>query len=144
MVTLRDSEKHLPPDAGLELMEEYIVHDYDIRSFVNELTATGAEAVAVNGQRIIASTGIRCAGGAMLINDTHMTPPYEITAIGPAEVMESTLKMHGGLVDKFRIIEDLSDMVHIQKKKDIIVPAYSGSTQLKYAKPVEPEGEQKR
>lgn len=144
VVTLRDSRKRPPPDADLTLVEEYIVHDYDIRSFANELAATGAEAVAVNGQRIIASTAIRCAGGAMLINDIRMTPPYEIVAIGPSEQMESTLKMYGGLVDKFRIIEDLSDMVHIQKKKEVVVPAYSGSTRFKYAKPTEPEGGQKR
>jgi len=144
VVTLRDSKRRAPADAGPELLEQYIIHDFDIRNFVNELVASGAEAVAVNDQRIIANTPIRCVGGPIRVNDADMTPPYRIAAIGPPEVMESTLKMRGGLVDQFRIMEDLTDMVHIEKKKEVVVPTYSGSTQFKYAKPAEPEGEQKK
>ena len=143
-VILQDSKRRPPTDAGPELMDDYNIHDYDIRDFVNELLASGAEAIAVNGQRIIANTSIRCVGPSIQINSVPMSPPFMITAIGPANDMEAALKMRGGVVDQFRILDDLTDMVKIYKKKDLIVPAYSGSTRQKYARPVEPEGELKK
>ena len=141
VVTLQDSKKRPPADASPELMDDYNIHDYDIRDFVNELLASGAEAMAVNDQRIIANTPIRCAGTRILINNAPMSPPFVITAIGPADEMENGLKMRGGVVDQFRILEDLSDMVRIEKSKRLVVLAYSGSTQFKYAKPVKTDGE---
>ncbi len=140
IVILRDSRKRPPPDADPQLVDDYNIHDYDIRDFVNELFASGAEAIAVNDQRIIANTSIRCVGPSIQINSTPMAPPFVITAIGPADDMESALKMPGGVVDQFRI-DELSDMVKIQRKKDLVVPAYSGSTRYRFATPVEPKGE---
>ena len=104
------------------------------------MLASGAEAIAVNDQRIIASTSIRCAGTRILINNAPMSPPFVITAIGPSADMENGLRMRGGVVDMFRIMEDLSDMVKIEKSDHLVIPAYSGSTQFKYAKPVKTEG----
>ncbi len=143
-VLLQDSRKRPTDDAGPELQDEYIVHDYDIRDFVNELLASGAEAVSVNDQRVIANTSIRCVGPSIQVNNAPMAAPFVITAIGPAKDMESALRMPGGVVDQFRVLEDLSDMVKIYRKKDLRVPAYSGSTRYRYARPTETEGELKR
>jgi uncharacterized protein YlxW (UPF0749 family) len=143
IVTLQDSNRRPPSDASPELMDDYNIHDYDIRDFVNELLASGAEAIAVNDQRIIASTSIRCAGTRILINNAPMSPPFIITAIGPAADMENGLRMRGGVVDMFRIMEDLSDMVKIERSGNLGIPAYSGSTHFNYAKPVKLEGEGK-
>ena len=137
-VTLQDSRKKPPLDASPELMDDYNIHDYDIRDFVNELLASGAEAIAVNDQRIIANTSIRCVGPTIQINNAAMAPPFVITAIGPAEDMDAALKMRGGVLDMFRVMDDLSDMVKIIKRKDLVVPAYSGSTRYRFAHPVEP------
>lgn len=139
-VVLRDSKKRPPPDASPELMDDYNIHDYDIRDFVNELLASGAEALAVNDQRVIANTSIRCVGPSIQVNNAPMSPPFVITAIGPADDMETALTMRGGVVDMFRIMDDLSDMVRIYRKKDLVVPAYSGSTRYRYARPLAPEG----
>lgn len=143
IVTLRDSKKRPPADAGLELGEDYLIHDYDIRDFVNELLASGAEAMAVNDQRIIANTPIRCAGTRILINNAPMSPPFEVRAIGPADEMENGLRMRGGVVDSFRILEDLSDMIKIEKSKNLLVPAFSGSTRFQYARPAKTGNEVK-
>lgn len=134
-VILRDSRKRPPPDAPEDLKQEYIIHDRDIRTLINELLAAGAEAIAVNGQRIIATSAIRCSGPVTKINDVEMSSPFIVQAIGPPDTMESALKMPGGFVEQFMITEDLSDMVQIRKKASITVPAYSGSTRFLYAKP---------
>lgn len=143
-VTLRDSRRTPPVDLGPELEQDYIIHDLDLRNFVNELLANGAEAIAVNdrdsSQRIIASTSIRCVGGIIRVNDVAMAPPFVISAIGPPDVLESALEMRGGIIEQFRPIEGLgSGMVQVRKKRHLTVPAYSGSTLFKYAATVEPE-----
>lgn len=140
IVTLQDSKKRPPADASPELIDNYNIHDYDIRDFVNELLNSGAEAIAVNDQRIISNTSIRCAGTRILINNAPMSPPFVITAIGPAADMENGLRMRGGVVDMFRIMEDLSDMVRIEQSNHLVVPAFSGSTKFQYARPVKAEG----
>lgn len=142
-VILQDSKKRPPEDASPELTDDYNIHDYDIRDFVNELLASGAEAIAVNEQRIIANTSIRCVGPTIQINNAPMAPPFVIAAIGPADDMETALTMRGGVVDQFRILDDLTDMVKIRRKKDIVIPAFSGSTRYRYAQPVASEGKLK-
>ena len=62
------------------------VLDTDIQLVVNGLFAAGADAVAVNGQRITALSPIRSAGEAVLVGFRPLTPPYTITAVGPEEL----------------------------------------------------------
>jgi uncharacterized protein YlxW (UPF0749 family) len=59
------------------------VLDTDVQRAVNGLWAAGAEAVAVNGQRVSARTAIRSAAGAILVNYRPLRPPYRLEAIGP-------------------------------------------------------------
>jgi uncharacterized protein YlxW (UPF0749 family) len=142
-VVLRDSRKS-PPSNAAELVGEYIIHDLDLRNFVNELLANGAEAIAIcdedSSQRVIARTPIRCVAGVIRVNDVPMSTPFVIKAIGPPHVMESALKMADGIIDQFRYIEGLNrEMVQVRRKDNIFLPAYTGSTFFKYATLVEPE-----
>ena len=76
---------HLQPagDGGPDLAR---VLDTDIQLVVNGLFASGAEAVAVNGQRITVLSPIRSAGEAVLVGFRPLTPPYTVTAVGPDEL----------------------------------------------------------
>jgi uncharacterized protein YlxW (UPF0749 family) len=58
------------------------VLDVDLQGVVNGLWASGAEAVAVNGQRVTSLTAIRSAGEAILVNYRPLVPPYRVEAIG--------------------------------------------------------------
>ena len=60
-----------------------IILDSDVRRVVNGLFAEGAEAIAINGQRLTTQTAIREAGGAILVDYRPLSPPYSIDAIGP-------------------------------------------------------------
>lgn len=136
-VTLNDSSK-VPADTDPVLAAEYIIHDLDLRNFVNELLANGAEAISIkdkdNNQRIIATTSIRCVGGAIQVNSVPMSPPFVITAIGPSHTLESALKMPGGIIDQFHAIPGIaSSMVQVKRKDHIVVPAYTGNITFKYA-----------
>jgi uncharacterized protein YlxW (UPF0749 family) len=58
------------------------VQDVDLQHVVNGLWAAGAEAIAVNGQRLTARSAIRTAGSAILVDFRPLTPPYSVQAIG--------------------------------------------------------------
>lgn len=137
-VVLRDSTKSIPADSEPELMDEYIIHDLDLRNFVNELFANSAEAVAISNrdssQRIIASTPIRCDAGVIRVNRVPMAPPFTITAIGPPLTLKNALEMRNGIISQFRFIEGItSGMVKVRARNHITIPAYSGSTSFIYA-----------
>lgn len=70
---------------------DYLIHDTDIASVVNALFIGGAEAVEVNGERLVATTPIRCAGTTILVNSTRLGSPYVVRAIGDPAVLEAAV-----------------------------------------------------
>lgn len=63
------------------------VRDRDLQKVVNGLWAAGAEAIAINGQRLTATTAIRNAGQAILVAYRPLQPPYVISAIGDPDTL---------------------------------------------------------
>jgi uncharacterized protein YlxW (UPF0749 family) len=137
VVTLNDSKKRFP-DAPTVVQMAGIIHDTDINQAVNELKAAGAEAIAVNGQRLVATSPIRCAGPTVYVNNTPQTPPYVIKAIGEPKTLQKALDLPGGVADTLKQMD--SAMIKSEKVKMLTVPAYAGATQPRYAKPVAAPG----
>ncbi len=90
-VTLTDAPA--PEDGGDNLGR---ILDRDIQSVVNELWAAGAEAVAIDGQRLGPTTSIRSAGQAILVDFRPVTNPYVIEAIGPPGMFDQLLESAAG------------------------------------------------
>lgn len=111
----------------------FIIRDEDLLRVVNELRGAGAEAVSINGQRIISTTEIRQAGTFININLERVEPPFHVLAIGAPEKLKSALEISGGLVDYFR---ELGIVVNIQTNNSLTVPAYNRELQYSYAKAV--------
>ncbi|MBB5122517.1 membrane protein [Streptomyces eurocidicus] len=61
------------------------VRDRDMQRIVNGLWQSGAEAIAVNGQRLTALSAIRAAGDAILVDNKPLPPPYTVLAVGDGE-----------------------------------------------------------
>lgn len=126
-------------DQGAEFqnnLSNFLVHDQDINGVVNELKQAGAEAIAVNGQRIISTSGIRCVGPIVFINRKAAggAAPYTITAIGSTRDLEGGLKLPGGYLDTQQLLA--YNMVTIKPKSKVLIPAYDGPTVFDYSKPV--------
>ena len=136
IVTLDDSPKKEMSETRPDVVENYIVHDSDIRSVTNELFAAGAEAISVNGQRLIANSSIRCVGPVVLVNSVQIARPYVIKAIGAPEALQTALELPGGVADGLFLL----DMIEVKKQPDLVVPAYKGSTRLNWAQPVRQTG----
>jgi uncharacterized protein YlxW (UPF0749 family) len=65
------------------------VQDVDLQVVTNGLWAAGAEAIAVNGQRLTTLTAIRSAGSAILVDLAPLTGPYVVEAIGDPTPMQT-------------------------------------------------------
>lgn len=70
----------IPADA--QDASAYKISDSDLQLAVNALWAAGAEAIALNGNRVVATTSIRAAGETVVVNFRPLTPPYRLEAIG--------------------------------------------------------------
>lgn len=130
-VTLNDSNRQVVPSAVNP--ELYLVHDYDLRDVVNLLWAAGTEAMSVNGERIVASTSIYCVGATIMVNDTRLSPPYVIRAIGPPEQQEALLKNPRLLADLRNRVSAYGLTFTVAQVPDVEVPAYRGGFGALYA-----------
>lgn len=130
VVTINDSSQPLQRGEDPNIS---IVHNDDLLRLVNELKSAGAEAVSVNDQRLVATSEIACAGTTILINKSRVAPPFVIRAIGNPDTMDSALSMRGGIVE---YLQFYGIQVNIAKKSKVVLPAYTGSTLFKYARPV--------
>lgn len=135
---LRDSERRPAPGSTESLLIDlYIIHDYDLLRVVNELRQAGAEAIAINGQRLVATSAIRCVGPVIYVNDIKMASPFVIHAIGDPNALLGALKTPGGVLSD--IIDADPKMVEMHAREKVRVPAYTGSTRFRFAEPVSSE-----
>lgn len=113
-------------DDGDTVLEgsDVLVHDSDVLTVVNELKAAGAEAISVNGQRIIATTAIRCVGPAIQINYQKVAAPFEIKAIGNAQYLESAMTIKNGVVD---VLKKYGINVTVSRTKNLEVLKFEGN-----------------
>lgn len=109
----------------------YLVHDEDILKLVNELKAAGAEAISINGERLVASSEILCTGPTIRVNSRLLAAPFVIKAIGDPENMEKSLKMKGGILETLQFY---GLQVTAKKLSKVTIPSFKGNVGLDYAK----------
>jgi len=113
---------------------DFLIHDKHILYIVNELRVGGAEAIAVNDQRIVTSSDIRCVGPMILVNTTRLAPPYIIKAIGDPDRLARVLGMPES---EYNILKMAGFPVNLEKHSKIVIPPYKGSYQFTFAQPKE-------
>lgn len=111
----------------------------DLQDLVNILRYAGAEAISINGQRIVANTAIHEAGNNMLINKTPVNRPeglaYEIKAIGDPPTLSQLFRITNGQIDTLTDLKGIK--VVVTEMENIEIPALSGGTNFDLAEPVE-------
>ena len=114
-------------------VEDCRIQDVDLQLATNALWAAGAEAVALNGERVIASTAIRSAGSSVLINYRVLTSPYVVEAIGPPEQLRDDF-LATRLAGDFEVWRDVFGLAFSAEISDeITVPAYTGAVRVRTA-----------
>jgi uncharacterized protein YlxW (UPF0749 family) len=114
----------------------FAIRDEDLLHLVNELNGAGAEAVSINGQRILATSEIRWAAPFINVNLTRIAPPYHILTIGSPKNLTSALEISGGLAE---YLQSLGAKVKIQPYENLTVPGYTAPIEFRYAKPTKGE-----
>ncbi len=108
------------------------VLDRDLQVLVNGLWQAGAEAVAINGERITALTAIRSAGDAILVDYRPLSPPYTVEAVGDPRSMEPAF-VDGAAGRELRTVKETFGIrFDVSTVKRLELPAGSGVT-LRYA-----------
>lgn len=102
------------------------VLDQDLQVLVNGLWAAGAEALAINGQRLTALSAIRSAGLAVLVDYRPLSPPYRISAIGDPDTLQTRFSNGAGGRDLQYLKDNFGIRASITSSKRLTLPASSG------------------
>lgn len=135
IITFDDSKvTNIPPG---EDPAHYIIHEYDLRDGVNTLLGAGAEAISLNGERLVSNSSIYCVGTTILVNNTRLSPPYVVLAIGNQQMLQDAM-VNSPNLSKFLQRKALYEVqMTVQAADDVTVPEYKNAPTFKYATPVE-------
>jgi uncharacterized protein YlxW (UPF0749 family) len=129
IVTLDDSSERESPSGNLN---DLVIHSQDVQAVANGLWAAGAEALAVNGQRVVPTSAILCVGNTLLINGTVHSPPFRFTALGAdlqaAFTSDPLVERLAEDADRFKL------GFKVEERDRVSVPAYSGTSKVRYAR----------
>lgn len=116
-----------------------VVHNIDLYEVFNELRNSGAEAIAINGYRIVAESTVTCEGPTIKIDGNDIVPPFEIDVIGNINALEYTIASQE---NKFGSIKRRGLLVDTNPFEEKTLPAYVGKGSTEYIKEVK-EGKDK-
>lgn len=131
-LTMSDASTACGPDCR--------IHDFDLQLAMNTLFGAGAEAMAVNGERVMATTSMRSAGQAVLVNGTDLYSPFEIEVIGDPDELRAALAASQLEADFRAWEEDYGLGFETEVAGDVEVPSYAGSLGVEVAEPAETGG----
>ncbi|MBA2774205.1 MAG: DUF881 domain-containing protein [Nocardioidaceae bacterium] len=114
----------------------FVVHQQDIQAVLNAFWAGGAEAVSLQGQRIISTTGVKCVGNTVVLQGVPYAPPYRIVALGNVEDMYAALT-NSPEVANYRSYTAPPYNLGFEIRQDVnlVVPAFTAPVQLTFAQP---------
>lgn len=119
----------VPPDA-------LVVHQQDVQSVLNGLWAGGAEAIAVQDQRLVTTSAVRCVGNTLLLGGRTYSPPYVITAVGDPVRLRATMEAEDGVRLYQQYAQAYGLGYDVRAPSTVSVPAYAGSLRLVSAQEV--------
>ena len=93
----------------------------------------GAEAISINGERIVGTSAISCDGNVIVVNGKKINSPIQISAIGLQELL-ATLNRPGSTLEYFK--NNSGKVVDFKKNSNIEIPKFTGVMSFKYAKTV--------
>lgn len=119
VITISDS----PSVSDNTAESEDRVQDYDLQQVINALRASGAEAISINGQRLTATTPVRSAGAAVLVDLQPTASPYRIEAIGDPSSMRSRFAQSTAMTLLLTLSSNHGIEHSIQSSDQLVMPA---------------------
>ncbi|MFV2114549.1 DUF881 domain-containing protein [Micromonospora sp. LOL_025] len=132
VVRLADAPQNQDAVTGADVGPSRVIYS-DLQGVANDLWAAGAEAIAINGQRLTAMSTIRSAGQAILVDFRPVTGPYEVSAIGPGSMRDRYEDSRSALTMR-KVAEDTGLSFGVREAEDLTLPA-APDPRLRYAQP---------
>lgn len=137
-VTLEDSPDEVQ-QTSTQRAELLVVHQQDIQAVVNAMWLGGAEAITIQGQRVISTTGIKCSGPTVRLHGIPYSQPYVISAVGnQGKLVESIL--NNPFLQTYRAQSSIPDIRigwDLELDNQMTAPAYDGIPDLTFARPLD-------
>jgi uncharacterized protein YlxW (UPF0749 family) len=127
VITLDDS-RSTPANS------DSITHAADLRDIVNLLWGAGAEAISINGERVVVNTSIDCIVNTVLINNTKTTAPFTISVVGDQKKISDALTDENNLKDIHKRTTGEGLVFEVSQVSNIVISPFDGSFPIKYAK----------
>lgn len=133
VVIVLDDAKQAPANA--KDLDKSICHATDLTDIVNTAWRGGAQAIAINDERIVGTSSVYCVGSTIMVNGTLMSPPFQVVVIGRQDTLMAAFDDPGQLRD----IKQRSDVYglgfRVSRATQLRVPAFSGVLNVKAAQP---------
>ena len=127
-VIIRLDENREVKQEDIIALNSYLVHEGDLIHIINEVYNAGADAISINGKRIVNTTSILCDGNIIRINDEIVGVPIEIKAISYPQALYN-LKRKGGYLS---LMASGGVIVEMEESDDITIPKYEGVYKYEY------------
>lgn len=127
-ITLNDAKAN---DFNEFYMAMNLVHDIDLWFLINDLRVAGAEAIAINGNRIVSNTYSYCGGTYIEVGGVNTVAPFYIDVIGNKVAIKEYLLKGSTCINGFGIRKI---QLSISEHESLKIPPYNGDIEFKYAK----------
>ncbi|MGW7460453.1 DUF881 domain-containing protein [Streptomyces sp. NPDC054797] len=138
-VTLNDA----PPNATARIPNvpepqpnDLVIHQQDLQAVVNALWQGGAQGIQVMDQRLISTSAVRCVGNTLILQGRVYSPPYKVSAVGDPGALRRAMAASTALQNYQLYVNAYGLGWKVDEHKALTLPAYSGTVDLHYAKPV--------
>lgn len=125
VITVADNDSASVKDDNLA---NELVHNTDIIEIVNELKNAEAEAISINGQRVVSTTSINCMGAVLTVNGEKINSPFVISAIGSRERLNSITRP-GSYIG---IMQEDGIIIKVEESPEVKIPKYNKVMNAKY------------
>ncbi len=132
VVEIRDSDRELKEG---ENPNNVIVHDQDVLHIINDLKLAGAEAISVNGQRLLFMSEIKCSGPTITINGKTFGQPFVIAATGPIDEMKQAIINPDSYAYLLKSVYGIG--IEYFTQESLTIPKYKKTVNFKYLKEVQ-------
>ena len=136
-VTLNDAPPLPGAKKGSVPPDYLVVHQQDVQAVVNAMWAGGAEAMTLQGQRVISTSAVRCVGNTLLLHGVVYSPPYVVSALGDVSGILAALDAAPDVVIYKQYVQAYHLGYRVDVDQHVEMPAYSAGVGLVHATPLD-------
>ena len=122
VITIKDSEREL---SSGETPNDLLVHDIDILRILNDLKKAGSKGIAINGERVLPTSEIKCSGATITVNKTTYGQPFIIEAIGDTESLMASINAPQSYASLLRSVYGI--YINIEENEEITLKFYENN-----------------